>query len=61
METITVRFSEGVPSDAQAVSLMLLEKQLRTITGMDCRVFKEKMGDDSKLRIKMTQMERDKL
>jgi hypothetical protein len=58
---VVVRFGEGVPSEAQGVSLLAFEKHLRTITGLDCRVFKERMGDDSKLRIKMTPAERDRL
>lgn len=58
---VTVKFDEGIPDSVQGVSLMALEKHLRAITSMDIRVFKEKMGDDSKLRVRMTQAERDKL
>ena len=61
MEQITVKFSDAIPADAQGIALLALEMQLREITGLDCRVFKEKMGDDSKLRIRMSQLERDRL
>ena len=58
---VTVHFDEGIPSEAQGVCLLQFERHLREITGMDCRVFKERMGDDSKLRIKMTVEERSRL
>lgn len=58
---VVVRFGEDVPSDAQGVVLLEMEKRLRKITGLDCRVFKEKMADDSKLRIRMTPAERERL
>jgi len=58
---VVVRFGEGVSSEAQGEALLSLEKHLRALTGQDCRVFKDRMGDDSKLRIKMTQIERDRL
>ena len=58
---VVVKFGEEIPSEMQGVALLAFEKHLRSLTGMDCRVFKDKMGDDSKLRIRMTQAERDKL
>ena len=58
---VLVRFGVDIPPDAQAAALMTFEKRLREITRLDCRVFKDKQGDDSKLRVKMTQIERDKL
>ena len=58
---VTVRFGDGIPPDAEGPALLALEKHLRQITGLDCRVFKERLGDDSKLRIKMTPIEREKL
>ncbi len=58
---VTVRFDDAIPPEAQAVALMDFEKQLRALTKLDCRVFKEKMGDDSKLRVMMTKVERDSL
>jgi hypothetical protein len=61
MISITVRFSEDIPPLAQGEALLAFEKNLRDLTGLDCRVFKDKMGDDSKLRVRMTQQERDRL
>lgn len=58
---VLVRFGDDVPSDAQGPALMAFEKHLRQLTSQDIRVFKDKMGDDSKLRVRMTQSERDKL
>jgi hypothetical protein len=61
MFSVVVKFAEGIPTEAQGPALMAFEKNLRQLTGMDCRVFKERMGDDSKLRIKMTFAERERL
>lgn len=58
---VTVRFDDGVPPEAQGMALLEFEKKLRALTGLDCRVFKERMGDDSKLRIMMTQKQREEL
>ena len=58
MIPVTVKFGENVPDEGSI--LMAFEKMLRT-TGKDFRVFKDRMGDDSKVRQKMTQSERDKL
>lgn len=58
---VIVRFGSAVPEPAQGPALLSLEKHLRALTGLDCRVFKERMGDDSKLRIMMTQAQRDAL
>lgn len=58
---VVVKFGDGVPADAQGHALMEFEKVLRKTTGLDCRVFKDRMGDDSKLRVKMTPEEREKL
>ena len=58
---VLVQFGSEIPSEAQAQALMNLEKNLRSITGLDIRVFKDKMGDDSKLRIRMTPDERSRL
>ena len=58
---ITVKFDESVPPEAQGKALLAFEKHLRTLTRLDCRVFKERMGDDSKLRIKMSKTERESL
>ena len=61
METVTVKFVGEVSPEHQAMALMAFEKHLRFLTKQDVRVFKDKMGDDSKLRIRMTLLERDKL
>lgn len=58
---VTVIFDERIPADAQGRALLAFEKQLRQSTGQDVRVFKQRMGDDSKLHIKMTPAEREKL
>ena len=56
-----VAFGKGIGPDAQAKALFELEKLLRAITGEDCRVYKDLMGDDSKLRVMMTPIQREKL
>lgn len=61
MHSVVVKFPEGVPSEAQGKALLAFEKHLRQLTGLDCRVFKDKMKDDSKLRIMMTPAERERL
>lgn len=58
---ILVLFGDDVPQEIQGTALMQLEKTLRTLSGLDCRVFKERMDDDSKLRRSMTPAEREKL
>jgi len=58
---VTVKFADEIPSWVQAVTLMAFEKHLRSVMHRDCRVFKDKMGDDSKLRVRMTQAEKDRL
>ena len=58
---VTVKFAEGIPPEAQGVAMLSFEKHLRAITGLDCRVFKERMGDDSKLRVMMTKKQREEL
>ena len=59
--SVVVKFPPGISHDAQGVALLNLERELRKLTGLDVRVFKELKGDDSKLRIMMSQKERDKL
>ena len=61
MISVTVKFAEGVPLAAQGTCLLAFEKHLRTLTGLDCRVYKDLKGDDSKLRVMMTQEQRDRL
>ena len=58
---IVVEFGAQVPAEAQGPALLALEKHLRAITKLDCRVFKERMGDDSKLRVMMTPAQREAL
>ena len=58
---VIVHFPEGIPGDAQGVALLAFEKHLRQLTGLDCRVFKERMEDDSTLRRLMTPEERKRL
>lgn len=50
---------EGVPDDIQAKAMFDFEVQLREKSGLDVRVFKERMADDSKLRV-VTDMRRKK-
>lgn len=59
--TIIVQFAKNIPPEAQAVALMQMERGMRLATGLEIEVFKEAMGDDSKLRAKMSQEQRDKL
>jgi hypothetical protein len=56
---VTVDFAEGVPDDIQAKAMFDFEKNLRVRSGLDVRVFKERMADDSKLRV-ITDMRRKK-
>ena len=58
---VIVRFEGTVPAPLQGVALLAFEKHLRKLTGLDCRVYKDLKGDDSKLRVLMTQAQRDKL
>lgn len=58
---VLVTFPAAVPLDAQGVVLLDMEKQLRKLTGLDCRVMKALKGDDSRLRVMMTVEQRDKL
>lgn len=56
---VLVRFEDGVPDDIQAKAMFDFEVFLRTKSGLDVRVFKERMADDSKLRV-LTDMRRKK-
>ena len=58
---VIVKFAEGIADTAQGPALLSFEKNLRALTKLDVRVFKERMGDDSKLRIMMTKQERERL
>ena len=48
--TVTVQFDGDVPAHAQSKAMMDFERQLRILSGLDIRVFKDRMEDDSKLR-----------
>ena len=58
---VVVRFPPGVPLAAQGVFLLNAERNLRGFTGLDIRVVKDLMGDDSKLRRVMTLEQRERL
>jgi hypothetical protein len=58
---IIVKFPSDIPPAAQGIALLDFERHLRRLTGLDCRVLKELKGDDSKLRVMMTQAQRDRL
>jgi len=58
---VVVRFPDGISHDAQGRALLLMEKALREMTKQDIRVVKDLMGDDSKLRVMMTPIQRAKL
>ena len=53
MIRVLVRFDDGVPDDVQAKCLFDFEIALRERSGLDCRVFKDRMRDDSQLRVIM--------
>ena len=58
---VVVKFPKEVPLAAQGSALLLMEQALRASTGLDVRVVKDLMGDDSKLRVRMTLEQRAKL
>ncbi len=58
---VVVKFPPEVPLAAQGPALLHMEMDLRAITGLDVRVVKALQGDDSKLRVMMTPIQRMKL
>ena len=54
-----VRFEDGIPDDIQAKAMFDFEVNLRKRSGLDVWVLKERMSDDSKLRV-ITDMRRSK-
>ena len=58
---VVVKFPPEIPLAVQGPFLLAAEKQLRAATGLDVRVVKDLMGDDSKLRVMMTVEKRNKL
>ena len=58
---VVVRFPDAVPLSIQGPFLLQAEQSLRASTGLDVRVVKALMGDDSQLRVRMTIEQRNKL
>ena len=58
---VVVKFPPEIPLAIQGPFLLAAEKQLRAATGLDVRVVKDLMGDDSRLRVMMTPQMREKL
>ena len=58
---VVVKFPREIPLGVQGPFLLSAEKSLRASTGLDVRVVKDLMGDDSKLRVRMTLEQRAKL
>jgi hypothetical protein len=57
---VIVRFGEGIPASVQGEVMLDLEKSLRG-RGLPALVFKDTLGDDSKLRRAMTSEQRNRL
>lgn len=53
MIRVTVQMADGVADDIQAKCLFDFERALRAASKTDVRVFKERMADDSRLRVVM--------
>ena len=58
---VVVRFPAQIPLAVQGSFLLNAEKALRAATSLDVRVVKDLMGDDSRLRVRMTLEQRSKL
>ena len=58
---VIIQFAGNIKGEIQSKGMMEFEKILRRISGMEIEVFKEVMGDDSKLRVQMTPEQRDRL
>lgn len=58
---VVVKFDPAIPTSAQGPALLQMERSLREATKLDVRVVKHLKGDDSKLRVMMSQEQRDKL
>ena len=59
MIRVLVRCEDGIPDDIQAKAMFDFERSLRERSGLDVWVLKERMADDSKLRV-VTDMRRAK-
>lgn len=57
---VEVSFGSGIPSDAQGVVMLAMERTLREM-GYPAEVFKETMPDDLKRRRDMTPEDRERL
>ena len=57
---ITMKFGDAIDSDTQGRWMLWLEKSMRD-AGIPVEVYKAVMADDSKLRSRMTPLERAKL
>lgn len=58
---VVVKFGKGINGDVQGRAMLAFERHLRELGAGPCEVFKDPMGDDSKLRRAMTPAQRDKL
>jgi hypothetical protein len=58
---VVVKFPTEIPLHIQGPFLLAMEKSLRASTSLDVRVVKDLMGDDSRLRVRMTLEQRNKL
>lgn len=58
---VVVKFPQGIEVEKQCQALLAFEIMLRSMTGLDVRVVKDLMGDDSKLRRLMTIKQRESL
>lgn len=57
---VIIRFGAGIPNSTQGEIMLAMEKDLRG-RGLPALVFKDTMGDDSKLRLAMTPEQRNRL
>lgn len=58
---VKVMFPEEFPVEFQGPALLSFERHLRVLSRKDVVVYKDKMKDDSKLRMAMTAEERAKV
>ena len=57
---VIIRFGPGIPASTQGEVMLDMEKCLRA-RGLPAEVFKDTLGDDSRLRRAMTDEQRQKL
>lgn len=58
---VYVELPDAMPLEVQGPALLAFEKHLRELSQQDVRVYKQKMADDSKLRMAMTSDERNRI